>query len=305
MTPFVPRIGVLMQSSRESGLGATGRKIWMKIHLRGANEVSGSLITAARGCCKQPTGFFSQIFLVVEPKTDSRVSAVLSCNFCKNPLYLEKNRGEFMTLTIMQIIEKYPAIGYVLSGLIFLLLPAILVVGLVKSIRRKSKKGIIVFSCLNLCFILFVLYLIYSIYLTFCAIKMFNQESRLESERIHNYKVQEIESSEVAEELEKGDFPIVKINEGLVIGGEYDKAFKFYNKQDYKITAFVFYIDGFEVYVESDFLPGHFYEINFENIQRSYTIKDVGVFYRKGDGEKSEVWTDQMEDRINSLFVKK
>gem|GEM_PF-3057549 len=91
MTPFVPRIGVLMQSSRESGLGATGRKIWMKIHLRGANEVSGSLITAARGCCKQPTGFFSQIFLVVEPKTDSRVSAVLSCNFCKNPLYLEKN----------------------------------------------------------------------------------------------------------------------------------------------------------------------------------------------------------------------
>ena len=90
MTPFVPRIGVLMQSSRESGLGATGRKIWMKIHLRGANEVSGSLITAARGCCKQPTGFFSQIFLVVEPKTDSRVSAVLSCNFCKNPLYLEK-----------------------------------------------------------------------------------------------------------------------------------------------------------------------------------------------------------------------
>ncbi|HAM77813.1 MAG TPA: hypothetical protein DCP61_01315 [Treponema sp.] len=26
----------------------------------------------ARGCCKQPTGFFSQIFLVVELKTDSR-----------------------------------------------------------------------------------------------------------------------------------------------------------------------------------------------------------------------------------------
>ena len=210
-----------------------------------------------------------------------------------------------MTLTIMQVIEKYPAIGYVLSGLVFILLPAILVVGLVKSIRRKSKKGIVVFSCLNLCFILFVLYLIYSIYLTFCAIKMFNQESRLESERLHNYKVQEIESSEVAEDLEKGDFPIVKVNEGLVIGGEYDKAFKFYNKKDYKIAAFVFYIDGFEVYVESDFLPGHFYEINFENIQKSYTIKDVGVFYRKGDGEKSEVWTDQMEDRINSLFVKK
>lgn len=50
-----------------------------------------------------------------------------------------------MTQTVLQIIEKYPAIGYVLTGLIFLLLPAILVVGLVKSIRRKSKKGIIVF----------------------------------------------------------------------------------------------------------------------------------------------------------------
>ena len=209
-----------------------------------------------------------------------------------------------MTQTIMQIIEKYPAIGYVLSGLIFLLLPAILVVGLVKSIRRKSKKGIVVFSCPNLCFILFVLYLIYSIYLTFCAIKMFNQESRIESERIHNYKVQEIESPAADVDLEKGDFPIVKVNEGLVIGGEYDKAFKFYNKQDYKIAAFVFYIDGFEVYVESDFLPGHFYEINFENIQKSYIIKDVGVFYRKGDGEKSEVWTDQMEDGINCLLIK-
>ena len=83
--------------SRLSGRGSTtltNRQIMTpfvaKKHLRGANEVSGSLITAARGCCKQPTGFFSQIFLVVEPKTDSRVSAVLSCNFCKNPLYLEK-----------------------------------------------------------------------------------------------------------------------------------------------------------------------------------------------------------------------
>ena len=33
-------------------------------------EGSESPITAARGCCKQPTGFFRQIFLVVEPKTD-------------------------------------------------------------------------------------------------------------------------------------------------------------------------------------------------------------------------------------------
>ena len=65
-----------------------------------------------------------------------------------------------MTQTIMLIIEKYPAIGFVLNGLILIVLPAILVVGLVKSIRRKSKKGIVVFSCLNLCFILFVLYLI-------------------------------------------------------------------------------------------------------------------------------------------------
>lgn len=210
-----------------------------------------------------------------------------------------------MTLTIMQIIEKYPAIGYVLTGLIFLLLPAILVVGLVKSIRRKSKRGIIVFSILHFCFLSFIFYLFFCLYSTLKTMKIMHQEFSREVERIHNYKVQEIESSEVADELEKGNFPIVKINEGLVIGGEYDKAFKFYNKQDYKIAAFVFYIDGFEVYVESDFLPGHFYEINFENIQRSYTIKDVGVFYRKGDGEKSEVWTDQMENRINSLFVKK
>lgn len=210
-----------------------------------------------------------------------------------------------MTLTIMQIIEKYPAIGYVLTGLIFLLLPAILVVGLVKSIRRKSKRGIIVFSILHFCFLSFIFYLFFCLYSTLKTMKIMHQEFSREVERIHNYKVQEIESSEVADELEKGDFPIVKVNEGLVIGGDYDKAFKFYNKKDYKIAAFVFYIDGFEVYVESDFLPGHFYEINFENIQKSYTIKDVGVFYRKGDGEKSEVWTDQMEDRINSLFVKK
>lgn len=210
-----------------------------------------------------------------------------------------------MTLTIMQIIEKYPAIGYVLTGLIFLLLPAILVVGLVKSIRRKSKKGIIVFSLLNLCFLSFIAYLLFCLYSTVYAMKIMNQEYRLEVERINSYKVQEIQGLEAAEDLEKGNFPIVKINEGLVIGGEYDKAFKFYNKQDYKIAAFVFYIDGFEVYVKSDFLPGHFYEINFENIQKSYTIKDVGVFYRKGEGEKSEVWTDQMEDGINCLLIKK
>lgn len=218
-----------------------------------------------------------------------------------------------MTLTIMQIIEKYPAIGYVLNGLIFILLPAILVVGLVKSIRRKSKKGIIVFSILHFCFLSFIFYLFFCLYSTLKTMKIMHQEFSREVERIHHYKVrelsdfnvQEIESPDVAEDLEKGGFPIVKVNEGLVIGGEYDKTFKFYNKQDYKIAAFVFYIDGFEVYVESDFLPGHFYEINFENIQKSYTIKDVGVFYRKGDGEKSEVWTDQMEDRINSLFVKK
>jgi hypothetical protein len=31
---------------RKTVLGATGRKIWLKIHLRGANEVSESPITA-------------------------------------------------------------------------------------------------------------------------------------------------------------------------------------------------------------------------------------------------------------------
>ena len=33
-------------------------------------EGSESPITTARGCCKQPTGFFRQILLVVKPKTD-------------------------------------------------------------------------------------------------------------------------------------------------------------------------------------------------------------------------------------------
>ena len=61
-----------MQSNRKSVLGATGSKIWLKIHLRGATEGSESPITAARGCCKQPTGFFRQILLVVEPKSDFR-----------------------------------------------------------------------------------------------------------------------------------------------------------------------------------------------------------------------------------------
>ena len=60
----------IMQISLKSGLGATGSEIWLKIHLRGATEGSESPITAARGCCKQPTGFFRHISLVVEPKTD-------------------------------------------------------------------------------------------------------------------------------------------------------------------------------------------------------------------------------------------
>jgi len=218
-----------------------------------------------------------------------------------------------MTQTIMLLIEKYPAIGFVLNGLILIVLPAILVVGLVKSIRRKSKKGIIVFSILHFCFLSFIFYLFFCLYSTLKTMKILHQEFSREVERIHHYKVrelsdfnvQEIEGPDVAEDLEKGGFPIVKVNEGLVIGGDYDKAFKFYNRQDYKIGGFVFYIDGFEVPVSYDFLPGHFYEINFENIQRSYTIKDVGVFYRQGEGEETEIWTAQMEEGINCLFLKK
>ena len=60
---------ILVQSNWKSVLGATGRKIWMKIHLRGATEGSQSPITA-HWVVRQPAGFFSQIFLVVEPKTD-------------------------------------------------------------------------------------------------------------------------------------------------------------------------------------------------------------------------------------------
>jgi len=43
---------------------------------------SESPITAARGCCKQPTGFFRQIFLVVKPKSDFHVVYNVPLYFC-------------------------------------------------------------------------------------------------------------------------------------------------------------------------------------------------------------------------------
>ena len=44
-----------------------------------------SPITAARGCCKQPTGFFRQILLVVEAKIDFRFF------FIDKPYYIKYN----------------------------------------------------------------------------------------------------------------------------------------------------------------------------------------------------------------------
>ena len=203
--------------------------------------------------------------------------------------------------TFWQLIEKFPIIGLILNTLILLVLPATLIIFLVKSIRRKNKKGIIVFSLLNLCYLIFIAHIVLSI----SALVRVNKEFHNEVQQVQHYKIQQIENPQDGMDLDKGDFPIVKINEGLVIDGEGDKTFKFYNRPEYKIDAFVFYIGGFEVPVNYDFLPGHFYEINFENIQKSYKIKSVGVFYKKGEGEKSEIWTDDMEGGINSLFIKK
>ncbi|MBP5575621.1 MAG: hypothetical protein J6X67_02515, partial [Treponema sp.] len=63
-----------MKSNWKSVLGATGSKIWLKIHLRGASEASESAITAA-------PWIFRQILLVVEPKTDFRLLIKISrCN---------------------------------------------------------------------------------------------------------------------------------------------------------------------------------------------------------------------------------
>jgi hypothetical protein len=48
-------------------------------------EGSESPITAARGCCKQPTGFFRQISLVVEPETDfpvAKIHSLIINNIC-------------------------------------------------------------------------------------------------------------------------------------------------------------------------------------------------------------------------------
>ena len=46
-----------MQNKRKSVLGAAGRKIWMKIHLRGASEGSESPITAHVFVANNPLDF--------------------------------------------------------------------------------------------------------------------------------------------------------------------------------------------------------------------------------------------------------
>ncbi|MBP5752816.1 MAG: hypothetical protein J6W60_08170, partial [Treponema sp.] len=54
-----------------------------------------------------------------------------------------------------QIIEKFPVIGIFLNFVILVVLPAIVIFGLVRSIKRKNKITIIIFSCLNFCYLLF------------------------------------------------------------------------------------------------------------------------------------------------------
>lgn len=123
-------------------------------------------------------------------------------------------------------------------------------------------------------------------------------------EQTHYYTIKEIKPN-FELNIPDNDFPIIKINEGICVGGDYEKSFKFYNKPDYIITAFVFYLEFSEVPVNYEFVPGHFYEINFEKLQKEYAIKDIGVFYRiKDNPEKHEIWTDEMEDGINCLFIK-
>ena len=70
--------GIFLCMSPEISFGRNGKKNMAENpfarsepgSVASSPEGSESPITAARGCCKQPTGFFRQIFLVVEPKTD-------------------------------------------------------------------------------------------------------------------------------------------------------------------------------------------------------------------------------------------
>lgn len=81
-------------------------------------------------------------------------------------------------------------------------------------------------------------------------------------EQTHYYSIKEINPKFDLNTIEN-DFPIIKINEGVSIGGDNEKSFKFYNKPDYRITGFVFYFGLSEVSVKYEFVPGTFYEINF------------------------------------------
>ena len=203
-----------------------------------------------------------------------------------------------------QIIEKFPVIGIFLNFVILVVLPAIVIFGLVRSIKRKNKITIIIFSCLNFCYLLFFIYLFFSFYYIFKLRDISYQELHNEMEQTHYYSIKEINPKFDLNTIEN-DFPIIKINEGVSIGGDNEKSFKFYNKPDYRITGFVFYFGISEVSVKSEFVPGTFYEINFEKMKKEYPINDVGVFYYvKEDPEHHEIWTGEMEDGINCLFIK-
>ena len=204
-----------------------------------------------------------------------------------------------------QIIEKFPVIGVFLNILILVILPATVIFGLVRSVKRKNTITIIIFSCLTFCCLIFFVYFYLSIYSVIKYSWISQQKFNNEIEQTNYYTIKEIESK-FDLNTTGNDFPIIKINEGICIGGDYEKAFKFYNKPDYRITGFVFYIGVSEVSVSYEFVPGHFYEINFEKVEKEYSIKDIGVFYYniKQDQEQHEIWTDEMEDGINCLFTK-
>ncbi|MCR5435810.1 MAG: hypothetical protein K6E97_01955 [Treponema sp.] len=168
---------------------------------------------------------------------------------------------------------------------------------------QKDKIRKIVFSCLIFCSFIFLVYLVLYVFSFKNLTEKYQQGFSREVDQVHYYTVKEI-TSDFHSDGNNNDFPIIKINDGIFIGGEYDKAFKFYNKPDFKIGGFVFYIDGFEVPVTYDFNPGRFYEINFEKLQKQYIIKDIGVFYKKDGSDENEIWTDEMSDGIYSIFTK-
>ncbi len=205
-----------------------------------------------------------------------------------------------MNNVILHTLETNSFIGVLLNFFILLVFPAICIYGLFKSIKRKNKITTIIFSSLIVCFLLLILHLV----ITLCLISNRKNLFMTDLDRPHHYTINEIEQ-EIIFITNNNDFPIIKINDGIYIGGQYGNSFKFYNKPDYKIKAFVFYIGMSEVPINYDFIPGHSYEINFDKILEAYQIKDIGVFYSKNNKpEKYEIWTDEMEDGINCLFSK-